>query len=301
MESKPQRLWWRISLWKVALAGIVLLALYGGTFFGLRRGMSVTFWVRQPYPFYSVRVFYFSKNRQFNYAAWLFYYPLHRQSTDSLERLDEALCIDEGDEEMARLKLRTFYVADVNMLYQAEVIGFHSKGNEQQPARAKAGGEGEIDSKVTGPKPAAPQAIADQQAAVEIPRELVLYSLDFRERRIDPIADDDNRERFGDFLVLGKVKIEEAAKRKEIMAAIHKAIPNSSEGPACFWPRHGLKIVDSKGTTEMVICFQCVQYTATGAHAIEGYGTISPAPKPLLNKILNDAGVEIVPDDFDKE
>ena len=69
--------------------------------------------------------------------------------------------------------------------------------------------------------------------------------------------------------MLGKVKIEEAAKRKEIMAAIHKAIPNNSEGPACFWPRHGLKIVDSKGTTEMVICFQCVQYTATGAHLTE--------------------------------
>lgn len=135
----------------------------------------------------------------------------------------------------------------------------------------------------------------------ETPSELILYSLDFRERRIDPIADDDKRERFGDFLVLGKVKIEEAAKRKEIMESIHKAIPNSAEGPACFWPRHGLKIVDSKGTTEMVICFQCVQYTATGAHAIDGYGTISTAPKPLLNNVLKDAGIEIVPDDFDED
>ena len=300
MDSNPQRPWWRIRLWKVALAGIVLLALYGGTFFALRRAMSVTFLVRQPYPLYSVRVFFFSKNRQLNYAAWLFYYPLHRQSTESLRRLDDALFVSDGDEEMARLKLRTFYVADVNMLYQAEVIGFHSKGDEQ-PVKTTAGEEGDIDSKGTEPKPAAPQAIADQQAAVDAPSELTLYSLDFRERRIDPIVDDDKRERFGDFLVLGKVKVEEAAKRKEIMAAIHKAIPNNSEGPACFWPRHGLKIVDSKGITEMVICFQCVQYTSTGAHAIEGYGTISPAPNPLLNKILNDAGVEIVPDDFGKD
>ena len=146
-------------------------------------------------------------------------------------------------------------------------------------------------------------ALQELKTDVETPSELTLYSLDFREireRLIDPIPDD-KRERFGDFLVLGKVKIEESTKRKEIMESIHKAIPNGAEGPACFWPRHGLKIVDSKGTTELIICFQCVQYKATGAHAIDGYGTISAAPKPLLNKILSDAGVEIVPDDFDKE
>ena len=89
--------------------------------------MSVTFLVGKQPHFYSVGVFYFSKNRQLNYAAWLFYYPLHRQSSESLQRLDDAFFVADGGEEMARRRLRSFHVADVDMLYRAEVIGFHTR------------------------------------------------------------------------------------------------------------------------------------------------------------------------------
>jgi hypothetical protein len=127
MLETPQSRSWRIRPWKVAVAGIILLTAYCGSFFALHRGMSVTFMVGKNFRLYSVNVIYFSKNRRINYAAWLFYYPLHRQSADSLKRLDDAFFVEGGGDEMARLGLRTFYVADVEMLYRAQVIGFHPK------------------------------------------------------------------------------------------------------------------------------------------------------------------------------
>src|SRR5436190_15675918 len=102
----PQHPWWRIRLWKVAVAGILVLVLYCGSFLAAHRGMSVTFMVGQNLRLYSVNVIYFSKNRRINYAAWLFYYPLHRQSADSLKRLDDAFFVEGGKDEMARRKLR---------------------------------------------------------------------------------------------------------------------------------------------------------------------------------------------------
>jgi hypothetical protein len=124
MNFKSQRPWWRIRLWKVAVAAIILLTIYCGSFFAVRRGGSVTFIVREPPHFYSVAVFCFSKNRQLNYAAWLFYYPLHRQSSDSLQRLEQALFVADADEEMSRRQLRYFYIADVDVLREAGLAGF---------------------------------------------------------------------------------------------------------------------------------------------------------------------------------
>jgi hypothetical protein len=123
MDPTPKRRWSKLG--KLAAGCTLVLAIYCGSFFGLRKVMSVTFIVGEQPHFYSVLVFYFSKNRQLNYAAWLFYYPLHRQSSDSLRRLENALLVQDGDEEMARQRLRYFHIADVDVLYRAEVIGFH--------------------------------------------------------------------------------------------------------------------------------------------------------------------------------
>src|SRR5436190_6227527 len=130
------------------------------------------------------------------------------------------------------------------------------------------------------------------------PTELTLYSLDFRDEEFPSKPKNDGKERFGKFLVIGKTEIKDSARREAVMAAVNRAIGEPAEPKNCFWPRHGLKIVDSKGTTELVICFHCEQYVSTGAQRSDGYKTISASPQELLNSGLKEAGIEIVPDDF---
>lgn len=128
---EPKRRLLQFTL-RTLLVGVTLLMVaYLGSFYLLRRDLSVTFLVSRapaspmgPAGHYSVRVFYFSQNSQLNYAAFLFYYPLHRQSADSLKLFEEALTLADKDEELVRQKLRYFYVSDVAILYRAQVAGF---------------------------------------------------------------------------------------------------------------------------------------------------------------------------------
>lgn len=129
------------------------------------------------------------------------------------------------------------------------------------------------------------------------PTGLTLYSLDFRDEESRSEPKNEGKERFGKYLVIGRTEIKDSAKRETIMAAVNRAIGEPAEPKKCFWPRHGLKIVDSKGTTELVICFHCSQYISTGARPSDGYETISDSPQELLNNILKEASIEVVPED----
>ena len=139
ITTSPKRRWYQFSLRTLLFVVTVGLVTYVSSFYALRRQMSVTFLVgnapMDPKGFYSVHVFLFSKSRPLNYVAWLLYYPLHRQRTDSLNLLEEAFFVEGGDDEMAGRKLRVFYVAEVNILYRAEVVGFHpASPNSSAPA-----------------------------------------------------------------------------------------------------------------------------------------------------------------------
>jgi hypothetical protein len=131
----------------------------------------------------------------------------------------------------------------------------------------------------------------------EVPRKLTLYSLDFRETFLEKSKrpHDDGKERIGEYVVLGKIEIKNPDQRKEIMDSIDQAIREGGQQKSCFDPRHLLRVVDDEGTTDYTICFQCSNYTATGAHSSDGMKAISDQPKGLLNSILEGAKIEIVP------
>jgi len=96
----------------------------------------------------------------------------------------------------------------------------------------------------------------------EPPDQLILYSIDGRDDAGKPGKD---VELFHNYPVLGKIEIKEAAKRDEILAALKSGIDKSDGTVAkCFWPRHGIRVVEKGKTTDYVICFECVhlhQYT----------------------------------------
>ena len=127
------------------------------------------------------------------------------------------------------------------------------------------------------------------------PSALTLYAVDFRDEEKTNGPKNDGKERLVNYLVLDKVEVRDTAKRESIMGAIKKALREPAEPAKCFDPRHGLKIVDEKGVTEMVICFECFQFTSTGAHRSEKWETISATPQELLNSILKEAGIEVLP------
>ncbi|MCE9526224.1 MAG: hypothetical protein K8R36_09245 [Planctomycetales bacterium] len=105
----------------------------------------------------------------------------------------------------------------------------------------------------------------------------------------------DGKERIGEYVVLGKVEVEDPQQRKQVMDSIRQAIHKGGTQKMCFDPRHILRVVDGEGTTEFTICFQCSNYTATGARSSGGMKAISEDPKGLLNSILEGAKIEIVP------
>jgi hypothetical protein len=138
----------------------------------------------------------------------------------------------------------------------------------------------------------------------DIPAKLTLYSIDFREaaeeyRNIEEPEKpkNDGKERIGDYIVLGKIEIKDPQQRKEIMDSIREAIRKPVDEAKCFWPRHLIRVEEREGASELVICFECSRYMASGHLATEGIRPISDQPKVLLNSILKDAKIEMVPED----
>jgi hypothetical protein len=137
----------------------------------------------------------------------------------------------------------------------------------------------------------------------DVPTKLTLYSIDFREVAPEFQEEEtekpknDGKERIGGYVVLGKIEIKNPQQRKEIMDSIREAIRKPAEQAKCFWPRHLIRLEERKGASEIVICFSCSGYTASGHLATEGIQPISDHPKALLNSILKDAKIEMVPED----
>ncbi len=100
-------------------------------------------------------------------------------------------------------------------------------------------------------------------------------------------------ELFHRFPVLGKTEITSAADRSAILAALKRGIAKSDGREAkCFWPRHGLTLVQNGRHIEFVICFECTQ--------LEEYTEGIPVRKPtadaasgLLNEHLEKAHVPL--------
>lgn len=133
----------------------------------------------------------------------------------------------------------------------------------------------------------------DRVAGLGTPQELTLYSLDGRD--FEPGEGPKSAEQFHCYPVLGKVEVEDADRRKAIVAALKAGVARSDGFMAkCFWPRHGIRTVEDGNIVDFVICFECLQL-----HTHAGSSTktvaVSREPQAVLNDALTAAGVPLAP------
>jgi len=131
-------------------------------------------------------------------------------------------------------------------------------------------------------------------AGINAPEQLTLYSLHPQELSPDEVAR--AGETFHGWRVLGKIVITEPEKRKELVDALNDAMARRPEiGAKCFWPRHGLRIVDKGKTVEYVVCFQCSRFEEFVGEARQRYELLNPDVQPTFDKPLTDAGIPLGP------
>ncbi len=119
------------------------------------------------------------------------------------------------------------------------------------------------------------------------PATLTLYALDG-----NAFAKPDVEEEFHKYPVLGKVNIQSAKTRMEIVAAINAGVAESGAMAKCFWPRHGVSVADGKKTLDFVICFECFQVKRFDGSSDSTVAT-SAKREPFFDKLLTDAGVKL--------
>lgn len=131
------------------------------------------------------------------------------------------------------------------------------------------------------------------------PDRLVLYSLDgpsvFKNEGAVTLGQT-NGEILHGYPVLGKVEVIDIQRKQEILQAVKEAVRTNSEPEAaCFIPRHALRVEKAGVTVDMLICFQCRNYTVVQENdqGKPRTGRISSAAKPLLNQVLSDADVPL--------
>jgi hypothetical protein len=122
---------------------------------------------------------------------------------------------------------------------------------------------------------------------------VVLYSLDGLDQ--PPEKQPKVEEKFYGFPVYGKTELKDPAKRKEVLDAVTGAIvDNPALMAKCFWPRHGLRVVQKGKTVDYVICFECSRI-ASHSGSEHSMQAIKKEPQALLTKVLKDAGVKLSP------
>ncbi|MBA4192443.1 MAG: hypothetical protein C0467_31125 [Planctomycetaceae bacterium] len=132
------------------------------------------------------------------------------------------------------------------------------------------------------------------------PDEVILFSVDGTKMHMPP-ADrgfSKDQELLYDCAVLGKVVITDPALRRDAVASVKRDIRvgHSNQGK-CLYFRHVLRVVKGGRSYDVVICFECHNYELhrDGGPHVGLTPPIGDESKPLLNKILSDAGVPIAP------
>jgi hypothetical protein len=109
---------------------------------------------------------------------------------------------------------------------------------------------------------------------------------------------------FHDYAILGRHALSVTPEMKLIIQDLDRAGQLWGGGvPACYWPRHGIRVVEGGRVHDLQICYQCVTallFVGTeqvGVIHFAGDGLKSPqAPNPnALNAILKKAGIKLPP------
>jgi hypothetical protein len=134
---------------------------------------------------------------------------------------------------------------------------------------------------------------------VKAPEQMTLYSLDGRPKQIREERSgktEEDVETFHSYLVLGKIGVNDATKRQELISALKHGISNKPEqGARCFVPRHGLRIVETAKTIDYVICFECLRVHEYQPDQEMRRDLISDKVQPVFDKPLKEAGVPLAP------
>ena len=97
------------------------------------------------------------------------------------------------------------------------------------------------------------------------------------------------------YRVLGKVAVADPRSRRKVATALQNGITRSDgKTKKCFWPRHGLRVVEAGRVTEYLICFQC-QWIEMSPGSERTMIPTTRDPQELFNRVLTDAGVELAP------
>ena len=129
----------------------------------------------------------------------------------------------------------------------------------------------------------------DVKAALDKADTFELYSL-------DPGKGEAVKDGFHGWKVLGKTTVKDADTRKQIVAALAKgAEENDGRAAKCFEPRHGIRVIRDGKTTDLVICFACLQ-VRTYQGDKDGAGFLTTAsPQATFDKMLKAADVPLAP------
>ena len=93
---------------------------------------------------------------------------------------------------------------------------------------------------------------------VPAPEEMVLLSIDLKRLSISELNKNQQGLKYGEYPVLGTVKIEDEATRKDIMNLIQTGFNRTvKDRPKCFNPRHVVRVKNKSSTADFVICLEC--------------------------------------------
>lgn len=103
-------------------------------------------------------------------------------------------------------------------------------------------------------------------------------------------------ERFHEFPVLGKIRIDEIERRRALLQALEDGISRRPKlGAKCFWPRHGIRAVANGKVTEFVICFECSRIHEFVDGQESRLGLINGDVQPSFDSPLIHANVPLSP------
>jgi hypothetical protein len=138
---------------------------------------------------------------------------------------------------------------------------------------------------------------AESLPGLHSPEVLVLYSIDGRELPDETTASKDT---FHGYPVLGKLDIKQPASRADIGAAIRDGVAQFDGVVAdCFWPRHGIQVVENGVPVDYAICFECLQFKQytkeQGGKDQQSEGATTASPQSVLDRYLEAAGIPLAP------
>lgn len=135
------------------------------------------------------------------------------------------------------------------------------------------------------------------------PEEMELLSIDPKISRNPDPKKNHQTPKYGEYPILGTVKIEDEATRKDIMNLIQTGFNRTvKDRPKCFSPRHVVRVKNKTASVDFVICLQCYS-TLTfdgdpkdfGIDPKDGGFSLSWFETRRLNAPLVQAGIPIAP------